>query len=461
MNKQIETIFKKISNDSSLLEKLLQIDDINELADFFISLGCEVPKDELTEYLGNMCKNILSDKAMENIAGGKAITNHKLSKILSASLATISLANPIISAAPPQKTTNSKAQTQTEENTQTTESTAWDHIKKHAAEYTIGAGVTIGGLVWGAYKLFGEEPLPFDPNDPIVPIRPREVIEAVSNAPRLTCDDWFTRLCGNENLNEYPHLKESYHIDNKQRHQIKIDMARITLPGYAANSNANQPIPAQLQRILETYHSAPGHMRYAQEFQRIIAIIYGKFMIDRCGTDIINRRAAESNFENIPALDPNDEAKIYFIYSRFMDLIKPLDMLDQNHEDFGWGAFYARRFARSCVGQFKLVQAINTLSIDNLHRAFIGLFLTGEGDYWRIQCNQTLNPQNTRIWRVWDYIISNDSNLKTKSQGFKRKETLYALSNTLFSHMCVDYEADPNDDRSHLNLVRYYLGGGQ
>ena len=44
MNKQIKTIFEKISNDSSLLEKLLKIDDGNELADFLSPWDARFPK---------------------------------------------------------------------------------------------------------------------------------------------------------------------------------------------------------------------------------------------------------------------------------------------------------------------------------------------------------------------------------------------------------------------------------
>ena len=152
------------------------------------------------------------------------MANHKLSKLLSASLAALSLTNPIISALPPQKTANTKKQPQTEENTQTTESTAWNHIKKHAIAYSVGAGATIGGLVWGAYKLLGnnnsqsqpprvssrpEEELtlnendPIDPNDPITPVNPEECVRAISQARWLTGNQWFDRLCGDADLRDY------------------------------------------------------------------------------------------------------------------------------------------------------------------------------------------------------------------------------------------------------------------
>lgn len=100
MNEQIKKVFEKISNDDNLSEQLVKINDVNELADFLISLGCKISKEELVQDLVNMCKKALHDEALSDIAGGKMI-NKNFSKAISASLAAISLINPISAATDP------------------------------------------------------------------------------------------------------------------------------------------------------------------------------------------------------------------------------------------------------------------------------------------------------------------------------------------------------------------------
>ena len=460
MDKQIETIFKKISNDSSLLEKLLKIDDINKLVDFFISLGCEMPKDELTEYLGNMCKNILSDKTMENIAGGKSLTNHNLSKILSTSLATISLANPIISAAPPPKATNPKVQTQTEENTESKTNTALEHVKKHAAEYAIGAGVTIGGLVWGAHKLLGgsnpgdttadrpgSEPAdpqddltlnendPINPNDPITPVNPEECVRAISQARWLTGDQWFNKLCGNVDLNDYlGHINNYSPPNDADTRVIGTDVPRMTVVGCSSELSPGVPNPqrtlvnSQLTRILSMYHGQQGHCHFRQQHGRLLEIIYGKFVLSRSE----NRDRPLSLY---------DEAKVYFIYSKFIELFESFNG-KYGDRSVTLCRYYAERFRRACVGDFEFCRLIGIDSL-NVSFRYYGIFLAaGDNIFLGIKKN---SKKNEAVFKIWDFILSNNDFLRPDRTGFVIKPTLYALNDILLSHICLFYRNNPND----------------
>lgn len=439
MDKQIETIFKKISNDSSLLEKLLKIDDINKLVDFFISLGCEMPKDELTEYLGNMCKNILSDKTMENIAGGKSLTNHNLSKILSTSLATISLANPIISAAPPPKATNPKVQTQTEGNTESKTNTALEHVKKHAAEYAIGAGVTIGGLVWGAHKLLGgsnpNENDPINPNDPITPVNPEECVRAISQAQWLTGDQWFHKLCGNVDLNDYlGHINNYPPPNDADTRVIGTDVPRMTVVGCSRELFPGVPNPqrasvnSQLTRILSMYHGQQGHCHFLQQHGRLLEIIYGKFVLSCNG----NR--------DLP-LSPNDEAKVYFIYSKFIELFESFNG-EYRDKSVTLCRYYAERFRRACVGDFEFCRLIG-INSHNVSFQYYGIFLAA-GDNFFLGIKEN-SEKNKAVFKIWDFILSNNDFLRPDRTGFVIKPTLYALNDILLSHICLFYRDNPND----------------
>lgn len=428
MDKQIETIFKKISNDSSLLEKLLKIDDINKLVDFFISLGCEMPKDELTEYLGNMCKNILSDKTMENIAGGKSLTNHNLSKILSTSLATISLANPIISAAPPPKATNPKVQTQTEENTESKTNTALEHVKKHAAEYAIGAGATVGGLVWGAYKLFGDNISELiDLNDFNPTFNPQDLINSVSDTKQISIDDWFNKLCSDVNLDDYSQQRNNYcELNTKNSKAIDDDVPRTNILRCPKTLNPNRSnVNNQLKRILKTYHNQPYHCNYYQNHSNVLGLIYSK---------CVQSRKITNN-----TIHASDEAKVYFIYSKFMALFEWFNKRTLENNNY-LGMLYAKRFCDACQDHSHFEDIIITISA--VGYAYIPILTCAGNDKPLILHGTPI--EYDAIFKLWDFILSNNDFLRPNRTGFTIKPTLYALSNILLSHLHLYYKDNPN-----------------
>ncbi len=426
MDKQIETIFKKISNDSSLLEKLLKIDDINKLVDFFISLGCEMPKDELTEYLGNMCKNILSDKTMENIAGGKSLTNHKLSKLLSASLATISLTTPIISATSHQKITNTK--TQAKKNIQATGSSAWDRFKNYAIEYTIGAGATVGGLVWGAYKLFGDNISELiDLNDFNPTFNPQDLINSVSDTKQISIDNWFDKLCSDVNLDDYSQQRNNYcELNTKNSKAIDDDVPRTNILRCPKTSNPNRSnVNNQLKRILKTYHNQPYHCNYYQNHSNVLGLIYSKCVQSR---RITNNTILAS-----------DEAKVYFIYSKFMDLFESFNKNNLEYNNY-LGRLYATRFCNACQDHSRFEDIIITISA--VGYAYIPILTCAGNDKPLILHGTPI--EYDAIFKLWDFILSNNDSLRPNRTGFTIKPTLYALSNILLSHLHLYYKDNPN-----------------
>lgn len=90
MNKLIDEALKKITTSEELLEKLLLIDNIDDLYEFFISQKAGYSKDDLVKYFVQIAKdNMVSEENLEKVSGG--IINQKFSKALCASLAALTL----------------------------------------------------------------------------------------------------------------------------------------------------------------------------------------------------------------------------------------------------------------------------------------------------------------------------------------------------------------------------------
>lgn len=92
MNKLINDTLKEILKNDELMEKLLLIDNIDDLYDFFISQKSGYTKNDLVKHFVQIAKeNMVSEESLENVSGGNI--NKKLSKALCLSLSALSLAS--------------------------------------------------------------------------------------------------------------------------------------------------------------------------------------------------------------------------------------------------------------------------------------------------------------------------------------------------------------------------------
>ncbi len=90
MNKLIDETLKIILKDDKLMEKLLYIDNIDDLYDFFISQKSGYDKSDLVKYFVQIAKkNMVLEEDLENVSGGNI--NKKLSKSLCLSLSALTL----------------------------------------------------------------------------------------------------------------------------------------------------------------------------------------------------------------------------------------------------------------------------------------------------------------------------------------------------------------------------------
>lgn len=90
MNKLIDETLKIILKDDKLIEKLLYIDNIDDLYDFFISQKSGYDKSDLVKYFVQIAKkNMVLEEDLENVSGGNI--NKKLSKSLCLSLSALTL----------------------------------------------------------------------------------------------------------------------------------------------------------------------------------------------------------------------------------------------------------------------------------------------------------------------------------------------------------------------------------
>lgn len=90
MNKLIDETLKIILKDDKLIEKLLYIDNIDDLYDFFISQKSGYDKSDLVKYFVQIAKkNMVLEEDLENVSGGNI--NKKLSKSLCLSLSVLTL----------------------------------------------------------------------------------------------------------------------------------------------------------------------------------------------------------------------------------------------------------------------------------------------------------------------------------------------------------------------------------
>lgn len=302
MENKIKEILNKILNNENLLEISLRIDNINDLADFFISQGIEKSsKEYLIKYFTdiyedrvNILENIPEDLLLK-ISGG---ANKKIARSISMILSSLISLNCVF------PNVFSKKNTKGSQN----------RVTKHADKILGAVGAVVVPLL--IYKLFS--------NINSTNINYKLVTEEYLQDPKtpVSAEMWFTNLGGTQtDIENYQRLRSSYNLSNlsEEKKQIELDVPR--------RSEWIRPFEVltdkSLIRILSIYHTQSGNIGYAQGYDRTLYMICYKFL------------------SNNITYTPETEAKIYYIYSRIIEIMRDFEDSSQLLSKFD---LYANKF---------------------------------------------------------------------------------------------------------------------
>lgn len=286
MENKIKEILNKILSNENLLEISLKIDNINDLAGFFISQGVEKSsKEYLIKYFTDIYEDkvnvlgIVPEDLLLEISGG---ANKKIARSISmilSSLISLNCVSPNVFAV--ENTKNSR-----------------NCVTKHADKILGAVGAVVVPLL--IYKLFS--------SINSTNINYKLVTEEYLQAPKtpVSADMWFTNLGGTQtDIESYQQLRQSYNLSNlsKEKKQIELDVPR--------RSEWIRPFEVltdeTLIRILSIYHTQSGNIGYAQGYDRALYMICYKFL------------------SNNITYTPEIEAKIYYIYSRIIEIMRDFE----------------------------------------------------------------------------------------------------------------------------------------
>ena len=321
MENKIKEILNNILNSENLLEISLRIDNINDLADFFISQGMEKSsKEYLIKYFTDIYEdkvNILEivpeDLLLEISGGANKRIVRSVSMILS-SLISLNCVSPNVFA---------------EKNTKNSRNCVTKHADKIAG--TVGA-VVVPVLLYKFLKHMFKPIHPYlqVPKTPVSAAQRSTILggdhkcietyqptERYLNAPKtpVSAEMWFTNLGGTQtDIEAYQELRKDYNPSALLKTERAIDMLTIQVdvsrpPIWIWNFNdLNKDTSI---RILSIYHSQPENVSYVQGYDRVFHMICYKFLSN-------NITYTDETKEAI-------EAKIYYIYSRIIEIMRDFE----------------------------------------------------------------------------------------------------------------------------------------
>ena len=237
--------------------------------------------------------------------------------------------------------------------------------------------------------------------------------------PYVPADVWFERLGGTQNdIDSYepydaaPYVPTSDELNTrkyKQIYQISADVNRYPPEAFMRNSRSEK-FKIKFNHILDKFYTEHENIDYTQGWDYILYMIYRKFMEDR------------SNKNRL--LSREDEAKVYFIYSKFMEMIggKYNNSDWQKYaDDLAKSFFNTKRYDCNLV-EFERIMFSSDMAPYNRQMIFLhGVFMGG---------TRLLGFSKATL--IWDYIILN--NHFVSPQGFN-PETLDAVNNIMFAYI--------------------------
>ncbi|MBQ6143693.1 MAG: hypothetical protein IJI84_04355 [Clostridia bacterium] len=241
--------------------------------------------------------------------------------------------------------------------------------------------------------------------------------------PYVPADVWFERLGGTQNdIDSYvpydydavPYVPTSNELNTrkyKQIYQISFDVNRYPPEAFMRNSQS-EDFKIKFNHILDKFYTEHDNIDYTQGWDYILYMIYRKFMFTRNTTQLLPQQ---------------DEAKVYFIYSKFMEMIggKYNNSDWQKNADDLAKSFFNNRFSHNKEFE-RIMFSTSDMAPHNRQMIFLhGVFMGG---------TQLLGFRKATL--IWDYIILNNNFVSP--QGFNPK-TLDEVNNIMLAYIDLHF----------------------
>lgn len=235
--------------------------------------------------------------------------------------------------------------------------------------------------------------------------------------PYVPADVWFERLGGTQNdIDSYVPYDPNSKKDVKKNaiiEQIAKDVNRYPPEAFMRKSQS-EDFKIKFNHILDKFYTEHENIYYTQGWDYILYMIYRKFMFTRDTTQLLPQQ---------------DEAKVYFIYSKFMEMIggkyNNNEEWQKNADDLAKSFFNINRFSHNKEFE-RIMFSTSDMAPYNRQMIFLhGVFMGG---------TQLLGFRKARL--IWDYIILNDNFVS--HQGFN-PETLDEVNNIMLAYIDLHF----------------------
>ena len=296
-----------------------------------------------------------------------------------------------------------------------------DNVKNNVALYSVGGAATITTIILllmnntskRRYNSLSDEYRDLRRDYDIL-LSTHDNYSTVSvPVPYVSADVWFERLGGKQNdIDSYVPYDPNSKKDNAIIEQIAKDVDRYPPEAFMRNSQ-REDFKIKFNQILDKFYTEHENIDYTQGWDCILYMIYSKFMFTRNTTELLSQQ---------------DEAKVYFIYSKFMKMIggkyNNNEEWKKNANNLAESFFNNRRFSHNKEFERIMFLRLNA-PINRIMFFWHGVFMGGI---------YLLGFRKATL--IWDYIILNDSFVS--HEGFNSK-TLDEVNNIILAYIDLHF----------------------
>ena len=246
--------------------------------------------------------------------------------------------------------------------------------------------------------------------------------ELSKNQPiNVTADDWFNRLGGTQkDIDDYnktlkPGYTDSfnslYHNTRSKYRQIALDTNRYSQEIAPNVRDQTNGFKEAFTRLLVIYYTNHTDISYTQGWGEPMYMIYRKFRLER-----------DTNGQ---PLGEDDEAKVYFIYTKFMKMLAKFN--NANQWDSLAQGYHDKYIKISGNGIDNIIEKYASSDEDVESATISNIFLNGifAAGFRVLGCNESI--------RVWDHIIMDDV-FVNPSGDFNADTVLDNLNVIIYQH---------------------------